>query len=184
MTTISKVRQIISCERLRQVFDYREDGNLIYKIRTAQSTYPGKVAGSTNKKGVVLLSMDGAICFMSRAIWLWHHGDWPVNLIDHIDGNTQNNRIENLRDVTHAVNSYNKRHRASRAQSNFTGVVKMRKSWQATIQAAGRRIHLGCFLTKEEAFASYVTAKKILHDGYISEEHMAERMEAYKPVRD
>ncbi|MFX4377260.1 HNH endonuclease, partial [Acinetobacter baumannii] len=39
--------------------------------------------------------------------WLYVHGVHPTGQIDHIDGDPLNNRISNLRDVSHAVNQQN-----------------------------------------------------------------------------
>ena len=41
------------------------------------------------------------------AVWAWHHGRLPEKQIDHIDGNEQNNRIENLREVSSGENKLN-----------------------------------------------------------------------------
>jgi len=43
-----------------------------------------------------------------RVIWCMCFGEWPKGEIDHIDGNTFNNRITNLRDVTIRTNRKNR----------------------------------------------------------------------------
>lgn len=48
---------------------------------------------------------NGYKYLVHRIIWLMITGDWPENQIDHIDGNTRNNRPDNLRDVTSAQNT-------------------------------------------------------------------------------
>lgn len=42
-----------------------------------------------------------------RVVWFLHHGYWPKE-IDHINRDGRDNRIENLRDVSHHVNVMNK----------------------------------------------------------------------------
>lgn len=51
----------------------------------------------------------GVIIVEHRLIWRLCHGSWPRHEIDHINGCCEDNRIENLRDVTHGINMRNKR---------------------------------------------------------------------------
>lgn len=92
-----------------------------------------------------------------RVIWCLVHGHWPVNDIDHIDGDCRNNRLENLRCVTHGENLKNQR----RPSDNTSGVVgvcwhKQRSKWKAEIQSAGVKMHLGVF----ENFKDAVKARR------------------------
>jgi len=43
-----------------------------------------------------------------RLAWFLHYGTFPKKCIDHIDGNPENNKIANLRDVDHATNNRNR----------------------------------------------------------------------------
>ena len=79
------------------------------------------------------------------------------NIIDHIDGNRNNNRIENLRNVTPLKNSYNKK------DIKGFSYNKKNNNYQAYIDFDRKRKHLGCFNTKEEAHQAYLDAKKIYH---------------------
>jgi len=64
------------------------------------------------------------------------------NVIDHIDGNTTNNNINNLRWVSYQQNNWN---RVSK------GYFKRGKKYVAHIQMKGKHIHLGTYNTEEEA---------------------------------
>lgn len=44
-----------------------------------------------------------------RLAFLYMNGNFPVNEVDHIDGNSLNNKWNNLRDVDHKTNSKNKK---------------------------------------------------------------------------
>lgn len=73
----------------------------------------GDIAGSVSvdkRKGYsqcnVTLSCKDYVT--SRVIWTMHNGDIPDGLvIDHIDGNSLNNNLNNLRIVPHSVNGRN-----------------------------------------------------------------------------
>ena len=79
--------------------------------------------------------------------------------VDHIDGNTLNNCISNLRLVTNRQNCQN-RHRIT--SSIYPGVSwdKARRKWSSQIQINGNFKHLGRFSDEREAFESYLLTCK------------------------
>lgn len=81
--------------------------------------------------------------------------------IDHINGDSLDNRRENLRFATTAQNGMNSR-RFIRSVSGFRGVVlhKRLQKWQAGIKVSGRSIHLGIFEDPEEAARVYDNAAR------------------------
>lgn len=118
-----------------------------------------KKAGTLNKGYVILaLWCTGKPLHLSahRVAWLLHTGSWPELHLDHINGDRQDNRIENLRQVTPAENSRNM-HMHSRNTSGHSGVYTDKKCvnrpWLATIQVDGKPHYLGSYVTKEEAIA-------------------------------
>ena len=83
------------------------------------------------------------------------------NQVDHRNGNTLDNRKENLRAATNSQNQQN-RQKAAGCSSRFKGVSAYRHKWRAYIQLNGRRTHLGYFGTEEEAAETYArTALKV-----------------------
>lgn len=88
-----------------------------------------------------------------RIIWAIHYGSWPIESIDHIDGNRANNTISNLRDVAHKVNCQNAK-RPSHNTSGYVGVSVDRRNpckWVAKIKVDGRVKQLGTFKSYEAA---------------------------------
>lgn len=80
-----------------------------------------------------------------------------VDCIDHINGIKDDNRIENLREVTIQQNTFN-------TTSKGCNWHISRNKWRAQIHKNGKNIHLGYFNTEEEAHQSYLDAKKIYHN--------------------
>jgi hypothetical protein len=82
-------------------------------------------------------------------------------VIDHINNNKLDNRVENLQIVTHRYNVYKTQGKYS---SQYKGVCvclyKGRKKWRAQIKISGKRTHLGYFTDEYEAHLAYQNALK------------------------
>lgn len=78
--------------------------------------------------------------------------------IDHKNGIGFDNRLRNLRVVTHAENGRNLS-KASNNTSGRTGVVAVRGKWTASIHFEGVRRHLGTFARKSDAIIARVAAE-------------------------
>lgn len=91
----------------------------------------------------------------SRVIWALHHGKWPEHHLDHINGDTLDNRLENLRDVPNMVNHRNET-MSKNNTSGFNGVYwdKQTGKWRAMIKVNFRTIQLGRFVNFDDAVAA------------------------------
>ena len=98
-----------------------------------------------------------------RMIYYLHHGELP-EFIDHIDGDTRNNTLSNLRPCSHAQNLANKRP-AVNGSSKFLGVCwcKRRGKWVAQITKDGKVTGLGRFTDEQDAANAYNTAAIEFH---------------------
>ena len=95
-------------------------------------------------------------------------GAWPTLDIDHINGDRQDNRWSNLREVDRTTNSENRRNATRGATSDLLGVsfAKDTGRWAAQIQVKGKNKNLGRrFSTAEAAHEAYLRAKRQLHAG-------------------
>lgn len=151
---------MITQERIKELFDYRDDGNLVRKVTVQSRSMAGQVAGGVTGEGRVLVSVDYRRYKAHRLVWLWHHGTMPPE-IDHIDGNPSNNRIENLRAVTHAQNMKN----SKMPVTNTTGYKGVRyhkgnAKWTAQISINNRSKYLGSFESPEDAAEAYRSAAR------------------------
>jgi hypothetical protein len=81
--------------------------------------------------------------------------------IDHINGNSLDNRKCNLRIVDRQQNNYNKR-KMKNNTSGYKGVTynKLNKKWLAQIQFNKQKIHIGLYDTVENAAIAYNIAAK------------------------
>lgn len=93
-----------------------------------------------------------------RVAWLLHFGFWPDQELDHINGIKDDNRISNLREVTHAENMQNRTKAMRSSSTGVLGVKPFRNGYIARIQRFGKRQHLGVFKTIEEASSAYRAA--------------------------
>lgn len=116
----------------------------------------GKNAGNEAFKtpfasGHLTAAIFGKTFLAHRIVWKMAYGSDP-NVIDHIDGNPTNNRLENLRSVTQTDNTRNARLSKS-STSGHTGVSfdKRRNKWEAKIMVDRKKRFLGYFDTIEEA---------------------------------
>jgi hypothetical protein len=83
--------------------------------------------------------------------------------VDHINGNTLDNRKQNLRICNNEQNGWNKK-TAKNNTSGYKGVVfedrRTKKKWRARIRFKGKVISLKYHTTKEEAASAYNKAAK------------------------
>lgn len=148
---------------VKELFDYR-DGKLYWKTARTNSIKVGDRAGYKRKDGYQVINMKGSIQLEHRLVWLWITGSLPVLNLDHINGDTSDNRFENLRECNQQHNLQNRKKPKSNT-SGYIGVCynKVRNKWQANIRKDGKQTHLGLFATPEEARDAYLTAKSKFH---------------------
>lgn len=146
----------LTVERLKRSYDFfPEDGRIIWKLVTRKTHLAGKNAGTLHSLGYVQVAVDKGLYKAHRLMWFYVYGKWPKEL-DHINRNKSDNRIVNLREVTHSQNSANTGIRKNNT-SGLTGVRFRadRKKWVARSTDNGKMLHLGHFATAESAFSAY-----------------------------
>jgi hypothetical protein len=143
------------------LFEYR-DGELYWKVRPATHRYQiGRRAGHINRDGYRYVFIGRRHVAVHRIVWMLHRGELPA-LIDHINREPLDNRVENLRACTAKENARNRSKHAG-CLSKYRGVTFNRSAgkdrpWQAVITIDRKTRHLGVFSTEAAAAAAYDAA--------------------------
>tara|TARA_R110002012_G_scaffold306538_2_gene511321 strand:+ start:590 stop:1120 length:531 start_codon:yes stop_codon:yes gene_type:complete len=93
--------------------------------------------------------------YSHRMVYYLQYGELP-EFIDHIDGDSSNNSISNLRAATRSQNMRNRKSDKN-SSSMYLGVgwVKAGAKWVARIKIEGKVKHLGYFTDEQEAARVY-----------------------------
>jgi hypothetical protein len=156
---------MITAERLREVLIYSpETGEFRWRVQTSNAAKLDKPAGSLNKIiGYRQVSVDGRRYLAHRLAFLWITGRWPTELIDHRNGNRDDNSWNNIREANRSQNRVNSSKVRADSTIGFKGVYKNHKRWAAKIRLNGAQHYLGTFDTKEEAHTVYMAAALQAH---------------------
>jgi len=132
-------------------------GIITWKINKG-SARVGDIAGCPATSGYRQVRYRQRLYYAHRLAWLLYYKRWPDStlVIDHIDGNKINNKIENLRECTIRQNKQN----STLYKNNALGIkgvrfIAERNSYVARIYLKGQAIFLGYFRTAEEARDAY-----------------------------
>lgn len=144
-------------------------GVITWKVNRRPRIVAGQVAGSRTKGGYIAICILGKKLFAHRLAWLLSTKSWPAEYIDHINGQRDDNRIQNLRQATKGMNNQNLRISTKANKScGLLGVTWNRGRWTAQITCRELGIskkNLGRFDSPEEAHQAYIKAKRELHKG-------------------
>ena len=159
-----RVKTLPSQAKLQTLLDYNPlTGNLVWRYRLRNEflsdqlhrfwnvKYAGKPAFKTKEHGYFIGKIDGEAYKTSRIIFkLCFNIDAECG--DHEDGNKQNNRINNLRDVTQLQNNRNAKRRDDNS-SGCSGVYwqKNVRNWRASIGHNGKMVMIGTFDDYQDA---------------------------------
>lgn len=146
-------------ERLHHLFEY-VDGDLVRRV-DINNQKAGTVAGFPAGGGYLGVSVDGARYKVHRLVWLYHHGYFPENELDHIDREKTNNRISNLREVSRSCNMRNTKV-ANTNTSGVTGVCwhKGMGKWRSSVGVNRKKINLGSHSSFAEAVCHRLAAEQ------------------------
>ena len=162
-TSMSKTNSI-PVDDLHRLLNYDlQTGVFTYKISTGSRVKIGSIAGALDGIGYWRIQINRKKYKAHRVAWAYVHGVWPEGKIDHINGDGLDNRIANLRCVTHAQNHQNRRTPNKNTKVGLLGVDLKKGEFRARITINGKQQDLGRFKTAEDAHTAYLTRKREIH---------------------
>lgn len=100
----------------------------------------------------------------AHLIYFLVHGKWPKPCVDHINGDSLDDRPSNLRAATVTQNAWNHHKRKRRIKLPMgVRINKPSGSFSARISYRKRQIHIGVFDTPEMAHGAYLEKRKELY---------------------
>lgn len=152
---------MITQEKLKDILEYNSlTGEWIW-------LHSKKIAGTVQKNGYRYIQIEKKLYQSSRLAYLYMKGKFPDNIVDHIDGNTTNDRWINLRPATMSENQYNKII-PSHNKSGTKGVFwdKRSQRWIARIRKENKTVYSESFRNKEDAIEARKQAEVFYHGEY------------------
>lgn len=129
-------------EILKSKYDYNPVTGEFKNIKTGNVVGAKAKGRNTYYKSIYI---NGKSYRAHRLAWLYIYGEWP-SVVDHINMNGEDNRIDNLRSVSIIDNARNRRLNKNN-KSGITGVSwqKSINRWVAKIDLPDKRIFIGSF---------------------------------------
>lgn len=146
--------EVVSVDILMECFDLDPmTGTLRWKVRprhhfstdhgwrTTNGRSAGRIAGAKCKKGYLQVEVAGVAFKVHRVVYAMATGSWPNGEIDHINGDPEDNRPENLRDVSGCDNMKNKgvykRNASGHPNISLRPEEHLKKRWHVQIVFSG-----------------------------------------------
>jgi hypothetical protein len=129
---------------LQETIQYNpQTGKFHWKVHTPGRTMGSEAKGTVTNRGYIHIRVNKTLYLAHRLGWYLTYGVWPKEL-DHKNRIGTDNRLENLREVTHVENM------ANRPRKGYYWNKKLSK-WHVQAKRNGNKFHLGYFTNELEA---------------------------------
>ncbi len=132
----------IAANKIHDLFSYK-DGALYWREKGWGRDNIFTPAGYKRPDNRWLIGIKGRYYFRSRLVWAWWNKRWPKLQIDHINRVRYDDNINNLRDVSGAINTLN----TCAANCRYN---KLASKWEAYYDSKGKHHYLGLYNSFEE----------------------------------
>ena len=145
-----------------------DDGILYWKKKPCNRVKVGDRAGSNQGGGYIGVTLLGKRYPVHKIVYALHHNEIP-EIVDHIDGNRKNNKIENLRACNRSQNNRN----TSIRQNNKSGCKNVTwhpqsGKWRVIVRCNKKPYSFGLFEDLELADLVATEARIKLHKEFAS----------------
>lgn len=163
----------MNAQRFKHAFNLTSDGRLLWASPPKNhAELLGKEAGCICKgkgknKSYWYVRLDGKTYKRSRVVYLMVHGVWPIPFVDHINGDSLDDRPANLRQATPSQNTANSRDK-TRSHDLPRGVYRTKQGmFMARLTINGITKSLGVFETSDQAKAVYMRHRREAFGEYV-----------------
>lgn len=143
--------------------EYSKDGKLVWS-RTKGRSIQGNEIGWVSKHGYREMQLDNQRKKVHHVVWFLHTGQWPT-MLDHINGNRLDNRIENLRTCSSQENARNTAGWKNRELPRNVYSTQYGK-YRAALCIGGKFKQIGTFDTIDEADKAATTAREVNYGAF------------------
>lgn len=169
MLTQMRLRELLDYDPMTGTFTWRrqahvKDGPTL----GVRNRWAGQVAGATTIQGYRIINVDGERLRACRLAWLYMTGNWPVEHVDHINGNSLDDKWINLRECTRSENMSNAKLLRLNNTSGARGVDwnKRLGKWHARVKFEGQLHHCGYFDNFDDAVKARDTKAAQIHGAF------------------
>jgi hypothetical protein len=150
--------------KLHELLHYDTETGVFIWRQSRHGVAQGQIAGSIGRYGYWSITLDHKRYLAHRLAWLYVHGKWPADCIDHINRIRTDNRLINLREATRAQNRQNiSLDRRNKSGARGVSFDYANKKWRASISVNGKAKNLGRYPSIEDAAAAYAKAALVFH---------------------
>ena len=144
----------VDIDYIKNHISYDENTGKFYRIRILNDDPKsahriGCEIGNVTSNGYIEISIGEQKWSAHKLAWLLCNGCYP-DMIDHISGDKQDNRLCNLR-LSNSLHNMRNRGKNKNNSSGYNGVYVSGNKYRARIKINGKLINLGTFETIEEA---------------------------------
>jgi len=152
------MKNLMDIEILKSELQYELETGNIYSIKSRGNVKAGKMLGAQRGQ-YKTIDLHGKTMLFHRVAFAIHYGYWP-EMVDHINGDTNDNRAINLRASNKFLNPQNSKPKNG---NRFRGACKRKNYWEVSIRHEEKQIYIGRFKNQVEAAYAYDMASLKYH---------------------